>query len=201
VTLEIADAAGKIVRRYSTVDSPPARRAPLAIADVWFDDPPRLHANGGMNRFVWDLRYAPPGSEGGEPDDLGRPARGPLVAPGVYEVRLSAGEKTLTRSLTVSLDPHSSATPADLTRQLDLGLKISHEIDRAADAYRKIAARGESPDRSAFLAALRTFYVTLAGLLNVTQSADRTPPSQALRLFEETRRDLDTQLARMSALR
>jgi photosystem II stability/assembly factor-like uncharacterized protein len=141
VTLEIRDDKNELVRRFSSKDRVDAKRRPGAIADVWFPEPSRLTAKAGMNRFLWDLRYAPPGvgASGGE-DELGRPPQGPLVLPGVYQVRLSAAGHSYTQSLKVVLDPRSSATPLDLTKQLDLGLSASREMGRAADAMREIRA-------------------------------------------------------------
>src|SRR5881392_945697 len=60
VTVEVRDARGGVVRRFSSDDraTPPAE--PPQIADEWlprFEPPTR---NVGLNRFVWDLRYPPP---------------------------------------------------------------------------------------------------------------------------------------------
>ena len=72
-----------------------------------------------MNRFVWDLRYAPPGAEDPE-NDFGRPVNGPQVLPGTYTVRLTVGGRSYTQPLKVTLDPRSTATPAELQKQFDL---------------------------------------------------------------------------------
>ena len=62
VTLEILDAAGKLVRRYSSADKPEpvdekdSERPDLLGAPAACRCPPRA----GMHRFVWDLHYPPP---------------------------------------------------------------------------------------------------------------------------------------------
>jgi hypothetical protein len=140
-TLEIIDAKNQLVRRFSSKDRPaPAARA-LAIADVWIAQPARLTAHAGMNRFVWDLRYAAPGSNDEDDESgFGRQAPGPQIMPGTYTVRLTANSHTLTQPLKVVLDPRSTATPVDLSKQFELSLAISKEIAQAQDALREIRA-------------------------------------------------------------
>src|SRR5207244_3402253 len=60
VTVEIRDARGGVVRRFSSDDRPPPPAEAPQVADEWlprFAPPTRTV---GLNRFVWDLRYAPP---------------------------------------------------------------------------------------------------------------------------------------------
>jgi hypothetical protein len=84
------------------------------------------------NRFVWDLRH---GAAAG--------AAGPLVVPGSYQVRLSAGEWSQSRPLEVRIDPRVAAegvTQADLEEQLDLALKVRDAIAEARALGAKLAA-------------------------------------------------------------
>jgi photosystem II stability/assembly factor-like uncharacterized protein len=69
----------------------------------------------GLNRIVWNLRYeslppAPPDEESG-----GRtgPVAGPLVTPGDYTVRLTAGGKTYDQKLQVVEDARIQVSAAD----------------------------------------------------------------------------------------
>ncbi len=63
VTLEILDAKGKLVRRYSSTDKPQTvDEKTLTIPSYWIRPPQVLSAAAGSHRFVWDLRYPP--SEG-----------------------------------------------------------------------------------------------------------------------------------------
>ncbi len=183
VTLEILDAQNQVVRRYSTTDREPPRPTRLAIADVWIVPPPRLTANAGVNRFVWDLRYTSPatigGRRGGEEEGQ---TGGPLAMPGKYQVRLTAMGQTLTQPLRVDLDPRSAATPADLSAQFDLALKASQQMKRSVELASKNPA-----ERSKLAAINRNF----ATVLSVANSADRKPPQQAYTLYNQARRDLD----------
>ena len=67
VTIEILDAAGATVRRFSSADPVPAIDPnTLAVNAIWqrAQEPPSAAA--GMHRFVWDLRPTPPaGGRGG----------------------------------------------------------------------------------------------------------------------------------------
>jgi photosystem II stability/assembly factor-like uncharacterized protein len=174
VTLEIADAKGEVIRRFSTNDTPQgAARRPQAIADSWMTQPARLASNAGLNRFVWDLRYAPPGGGGGG-GEFGRPVAGPLVMPGTYQVRLTAGGRTYTEALSVNLDPRSTATTEDLTKQFELSMNCWRAL---ADTPKL----GSDPKGIAN---------RLRSALAVAQSADRTPPAVAYTLYEEAMRDM-----------
>ena len=127
VTLEILDGKNQVVRRYASTDKPPAPERARAIADVWIAPPARLTGRAGMNRFVWDLRYAAPGMAG------------PQVLPGTYQVRLTVAGHSYSQPVTVTLDPRSVATREDLESQLDLGLKAVHAMEQAA-GLRKVNA-------------------------------------------------------------
>lgn len=169
VTLEIHDSKGALVRRLSTNDPPAATPKPPVFAPGWVEPLPRVTANVGMNRFVWDLRYGAPGTELGIEDDYGRAIPGPQVLPGTYQVSLTVNGKTYTRPLEVKLDPRSKATPDDLKRQLELSLKIVKAIG-------EWSARG---------AAAKDAISELTMALKIAESADRTPPATAYRIYEE----------------
>jgi len=168
VALEFVDQKGQTIRRVSSTDRPaPGGRG--AIADVWMVPPSRVTTRAGMNRFVWDLRYAtPPGTGGGRGG-----SRGPQVVPGKYTVRLTAEGKTYTQSLDVAMDPRSKATPAELQKQLDFSLEVMSAMKAAAG----------SPNA-------RTVLAELNAALSVALSADREPPAQAVALLEQAKREM-----------
>jgi photosystem II stability/assembly factor-like uncharacterized protein len=74
-------------------------------------------ATRGVNRVVWNLRYAdlPIRSGGGEDDDEGPRATtpGPLVLPGTYTVRLVHGGRSLSQRVVVREDPRLTVTRAE----------------------------------------------------------------------------------------
>jgi hypothetical protein len=88
-----------------------------------------------MNRFVWDLRYLGGPAAGGDGEMGGGFAGGgPLVAPGTYRARLTAGGVTKTESFTVKIDPRvakDGVTTADLVEQTKFALKVRDSLAEA----------------------------------------------------------------------
>jgi hypothetical protein len=130
VTLEILDAQGKSVRKYSSKVEPPTGLP----ADFPFQPPSqRLPTEKGLNRFAWNLRY----------EDASRypgmvlwaaGVQGPLVLPGTYQVKLSVGGKSETAPLTIQLDPRVKTSAADLQKQSDLLMQIRARANDLHDA-------------------------------------------------------------------
>jgi len=93
VSIEIADAAGKVIRRL-----------------------PRLGNAAGVQRVVWDLR-----EESAAPAAEGRGGRGGAagtgVLPGTYQVTLVAGGQRFTKPVEVRNDPRIEMTPAQVADQ------------------------------------------------------------------------------------
>ncbi|HEV7745288.1 MAG TPA: hypothetical protein VGO56_09870 [Pyrinomonadaceae bacterium] len=98
---------------------------------------PRVTTDVGLNRFVWDLRYPEsvrfPGMIlwGGE-------MRGPRVAPGMYQVKLTVDGQTTSQSFEVKANPGLSTSPADYAKQLELGLKIRDKVTETHNAIIQI---------------------------------------------------------------
>jgi hypothetical protein len=128
VTLEIVDAAGKPVRRYSSKSS---RRAEEQ-APEWPDQaaaPDRLPVAAGANRFVWDLRYEPPTPLPGA-FYQGLAPEGPILPPGRYQVRLTVGGKTSTAPLELRLDPRLAGHDGDVEKSFAIALQVRNELDQ-----------------------------------------------------------------------
>ena len=181
VAIEILDAKNQVVRSYASTGkaSPPAR--PRAVADRWIVPPPRPTGKAGMNRFIWDLRYDAPG------------VAGPQVLPGTYHVRLTVAGQSYSQDVEVTLDPRSSASPADLESQLDLSLQAVHgmmQIEEARTRFDKLPAS----ERLQIQAALNKANSELRSVLEAAGSADRSPPAQAWALYKEARQELDAAL-------
>jgi photosystem II stability/assembly factor-like uncharacterized protein len=110
-TLEILDAAGKLVRRYSTADRAPAPDPNLNVPQYWVRPFQPLPATAGMHRFVWDLHAtgAGRGGRGGCPISaiyMDTPcSEGAWMPPGTYTVKLTAGGQSYTQALVVKPDP------------------------------------------------------------------------------------------------
>jgi len=103
ITLEILDADGRTLRRLSNLEPKDAGEQPAE----WTDRvaiPDTIPAAAGGNRFAWDLRREDPVKiPGAFYSDDG--PRGPLVAPGHYQVRLTVHGKSQTAPLEIIADP------------------------------------------------------------------------------------------------
>ncbi|HVT18138.1 MAG TPA: glycosyl hydrolase [Thermoanaerobaculia bacterium] len=96
----------------------------------------RVPAEAGFNRFVWDLSYERARSFPSMVLWSGQPVA-PLVVPGQYRVRLTAGKESATAPFSVLADPRSAATPADREAQLRFLLGIRDTLDQAHAAIRR----------------------------------------------------------------
>ena len=161
VTIGIYDSAGKMVRELTSLQPPPEPEPQLNVPNYWIERPKPLPALAGMNRAVWDLRYTKPaqiGPYGTQAYPISAlygntPAepRGPLVAPGDYEVRLSVAGKTSKQPLHVMMDPRIKTPPQGISEQRDLGVKILDAMtasytanQQVADVRAALAAVGQS---------------------------------------------------------
>jgi photosystem II stability/assembly factor-like uncharacterized protein len=137
VTLEIFDAAGKLVRRYASTDKPAAPDPDtLNFPTYWLRPPEVLSAEAGMHRLVWDLHYPSPHvlrpqfSISVILHDSPAGPLGPAALPGRYTVKLTANGHTLTQPLTVRMDPRNKTPITGLTQQFRLATTLSEDIDR-----------------------------------------------------------------------
>jgi hypothetical protein len=150
VALEIHDAAGGLVRRFASDETPARPPAEQYFTDDWLQAPAPMPARPGHNRFVWDLRgQRPPAiayeySIAAVPDvDTPVLPRGLVVPPGRYEVRLTAGGQTLTQPLTVAMDPRVDASAADLASQGDFYREVAAALGKVTDAFYEVDAVGD----------------------------------------------------------
>jgi photosystem II stability/assembly factor-like uncharacterized protein len=141
IRLEFLDASGRVIRTFSS----------QAPAEGEEEREPRLPAEAGLNRFVWNLRY--PGPQrvrglvlwGGWPE-------GPLALPGTYRVRLTVDGQAYEQSFEVLRDPRVSTPPEALARQFELLLQIRDkvsEVHRAILTIREVRQQVESAVRRA----------------------------------------------------
>jgi photosystem II stability/assembly factor-like uncharacterized protein len=142
VILEIFNAAGQSIRRFSSHDTPykiPDVNIPL----YWIRPQQILSAEAGSHRFMWDLHYKPlevspqyPISaiyKNTEPEPTS-----PWVLPATYTVKLTVNGKTYTQSLTVKMDPRVKTSAVDLKTQHDLSLQCYEGRQQAMVALDEI---------------------------------------------------------------
>ncbi|HUA61676.1 MAG TPA: sialidase family protein, partial [Verrucomicrobiae bacterium] len=160
VTLEVLDAAGKPVRKFSSAAPAGGEGAGRGEEDFagggdeegggggrgGRGGPVRLDKSAGMHRFYWDLRYPGPWQSANRPEG----PNGPMAVPGKYAVKLTVGSWTATEPLTVIEDPRvtkAGVTTADLREQFEHNLKVRElvsEANRTAAKLRAAQAKARS---------------------------------------------------------
>jgi photosystem II stability/assembly factor-like uncharacterized protein len=147
-TLEIVEAGGRVIRRYSSRDT---SMAPEDIGNVpryWIRPTQVLSVEPGFHRFVWDLHYAPPAGTSSQPGsypisatphDTPRGPHGPWAVPGQYTVRLTVGGKSYAQLLTIRMDPRVKTPPAAIAQEHAMAVSLFDGI--AADSAAVAQAR------------------------------------------------------------
>ncbi len=89
-----------------------------------------IRAEAGMQRITWDLRYAGPWAPNAPEGGPG----GPMVPPGKYSVRLTAGGQAITRTFDVKSDPRvagDGVTDGDIAEQVKFQLQVRDAVSDA----------------------------------------------------------------------
>lgn len=139
VQLRIYDASHKLLRQFSSGETPKGWPSTLPIAERWFPVPQVLARSKGEHRFVWDLAAGSSGLSTGDDDedDAGAPP-GPRVVPGVYTVELIVDGKTEVQPLTITMDPRGTSTTENLNAQFALGQRVYTDAQRTRRAMAEI---------------------------------------------------------------
>ena len=164
VKLEILDAAGKVVRTYSSdepVLNPDPGKDMAAYDEVCKKNPTAAYCGlplywpapqfvisrkAGMHRFSWDLKFDPVSSAdllpagdeeatGAVPGHTYPTYNVPWVPPGRYTVRLTLDGATKTQPIVVSLDPRVRIAPAALAQLDTLSTALYWEAVAAHRAF------------------------------------------------------------------
>ncbi|MGH9886663.1 MAG: WD40/YVTN/BNR-like repeat-containing protein, partial [bacterium] len=150
VALDFLDAAGKVLRTYTSKQDSAAAPAQPAGDDGFFTPPPPARAPNrrGVNTFLWNMRY---------PDAVSFPGMilwaanviGPLVPPGSYKVRMTVGGQPVgAESFKILPDPRIKVTLADWVEQSKLALSIRDRFSEANEAVKDIRRlKAELADR------------------------------------------------------
>jgi len=163
--LEILDAAGKVVREYSNTargNAPGGRGGGRRGGNL----PTTLPTKIGMNRFVWDLRYAGGPAGGGDGEGGGFSGGGPLAAPGTYRARLTSNGVAKTESFTVKIDPRiakDGITVTDLVELTKFQLKVRDSLADTRALVAKVRTAMNAKKGDAALEALWNRLVTKPG--------------------------------------
>jgi hypothetical protein len=218
VSLEILDAAGRLVRSFRSDDKPEEWPADRDIPDYWIRPHQPLQTKAGLHRFVWDLHYPSPLAQSyGYPisavfANTWREPRGPWAHPGTYTVRLTANGKTLEQKFELKLDPRVKTPASAMLTQFDLSMRAYTGMNEAFKALADVraarrtlteaAAKQKSAGKKKALAAedekLAAFEEAgfarlnqqMGQILDALQEADEAPTSQLTAALEERNKAL-----------
>ncbi len=217
LVMEILDDAGNVVNRFTNADEDsddgPDEQAltDMGTNQTIFLVDDSLSTDAGLNRFRWTMRHF--GAWHSNEDR--RYQNGPMVKPGTYTVRLSAGDSTMEHAFELQVDPRVLAggtTLVDISAQVDLQLEITEllssarrledELDTEQEELAELETGNGLSDQqqarlenaNAVLAALQTaegiymepmLTAQISYLYNMINAADQAPGQEAEARFAE----------------
>ncbi len=133
VTMQVLDAKGQVIRKYSSKENKEGGETPGPFGQA----EPVLPKKAGLNRFLWDMRFATPREIPGAVYDNGRPS-GVLVLPGKYAVKLTVGGQSYSQPIEILPDPRVKSSAADLEKQFNLAIQVRDLIAADHDTVMQI---------------------------------------------------------------
>jgi len=145
IVLEITDAAGRFIRKFSSDDKPlDVSNSKINPPSYWIRPFQPLKNEAGMQRFTWDLLYPNPSANSYDLPisaiykDTPWVPQGPAVLPGVYNVSLTVDGRKVTQKLTVRIDPRVKTSAIGLKQQFDLSIEAYQGIGRSQRLVQRI---------------------------------------------------------------
>jgi len=122
MSLSFLDAKGNEIKTYSTDAT---------------ENSEKLDVSKGLNRFVWNMRYP----EAKDFDGMilwWASLAGPQAVPGVYKVKLTAGDYSEEHEFKILKDPRSEASLDDMQKQFDFLMQISEKMTETHEGIIKL---------------------------------------------------------------
>ncbi len=133
VSLEILEKNGTLIKKFATKPDKKANEEDLKIKT-------------GMNKFVWNMRYA--NAEGFEGLIMWSGSlTGPKAIPGTYKARLTVNGKASETEFEILKDPRTSGTVADIKEQFDFSMAVRDKLSETHKAIKKIRTAREQINR------------------------------------------------------
>jgi photosystem II stability/assembly factor-like uncharacterized protein len=203
VTLDITDAAGKIIRHFSSKDT--LYKIPdVNIPLYWIRPQQILSAEAGSHRFLWDMHYKPLNIPASYPisaiyGDTPPNPTSPWVMPGKYFRKLTVDQSYYFDTLEIKMDPRVKTSTADLQQQHDLSVQLYNDEEKVLEMIAKLNSNieqlkkvkaGNKKDSSAInnvitehnkkLKKFNAISETLNTIINNLQGSDVAPTSQCI---------------------
>ena len=131
VCLTVLDAEGNEIRSFGP--------KPAETDKEESDDPlvQYIAASAGLNRFVWNLRYADaeqlPGDAFTE-----KSTTGAFAPPGIYQARLTVDGESQTESFEIYVDPRVGSSQEELQDQFELWQEVNAKLTETHQAVKRL---------------------------------------------------------------
>ncbi len=147
VRMEILNAAGRVLRTFSSDDPTPSPADAGNWPRYWFRPAAAPSAKAGLQRFTWDLHYARPTDQcslpiSGTPYNTKCEPEGPWVMPGTFTARLTVDGAVQSQTFTVRMDPRVRTPLVALRQQHDLSVALHDAMFEAATLAAEARAKG-----------------------------------------------------------
>jgi photosystem II stability/assembly factor-like uncharacterized protein len=137
VVLEIMDSNGSRIRTFSSKADPETETGDEFGRISGREDSRRLPAEAGMNRFRWNMRY-PDGERVPGAVLWGGAVAGPVAVPGLYQVKLTAGEESHIQKWEWKKDPRVEASQQELKEQFDFLIQVRDKFSEVSGAINQL---------------------------------------------------------------
>lgn len=132
-SLDILEKNGNLIKKFATKPDKKANEEDLKIKK-------------GMNKFVWNMRYA--NAEGFDGLIMWSGSlTGPKAIPGIYKARLTVNGKSSETEFEILKDPRTSATVSDIKEQFDFSIAVRDKLSETHKAIKKIRTAREQINR------------------------------------------------------
>jgi photosystem II stability/assembly factor-like uncharacterized protein len=122
ISMEFMEQDGTPIKKFSSTAEKPNEK---------------IEAKEGLNRFVWNMRYADAESFDGLIMWWGD-VTGPAVTPGSYKVKLTVDEHSMEAPFEILPDPRATATQADYKAQFDFLITVRDKLTETHVAIKNI---------------------------------------------------------------
>ena len=134
-SIEILESSGKLIKKFATKPDKKAK-----------EKEEELKIKPGMNRHVWNMRYAD--AEGFDGIIMWAASlTGPKAMPGMYKARLTVNGKSVETEFEILKDPRTRGTLADIKAQFDFSIAVRDKLSETNKAVKKIRTAREQINR------------------------------------------------------
>ena len=138
VKIDFLDSSGQLIKSFTSGAHAESSRGQRGRFGASMGRGEEVSTKAGLDRFVWDMRYADAEGIDGGTYLFGGSLRGPEIAPGQYTVRVTVGGQTQTKPLEVRSDPRVPTTVQEYQQQVAFLLEVRDKLSAANQAINRL---------------------------------------------------------------